>query len=172
MSLNQWYHKNIWAKIYILPASKMRSRLYKKMNKQTISVLRKNIVSFKIRETMWWAITKEQQGSRQKRGITCSWHQKMNSPIHEFKVLHIGKPKSLLKPLYNGALVLIYYFQHILSLVFFILKSFCSTLNSWIREFVFWCHEQVIREEILQLQPENQLGRSVMHRKLMRQNLF
>ena len=27
---------------------------------------------------------------------------------------------------------------------FFVLKTFCSNLNSWIGEFVFWWHEQVI----------------------------
>ena len=32
-----------------------------------------------------------------------------NSPIHEFKVLH--KSQSLLKPLFNGVLVLSYYFK-------------------------------------------------------------
>ena len=44
-------------------------------------------------------------------------------------------PKSLLKPLFNGVLVLIYYFKK--HFFFFILKTFCSTLNSWIVEFVF-----------------------------------
>ena len=45
-------------------------------------------------------------------------------------------------------IVLIYYFKNILSLVFFILKTFCSTLNLWIGEFVFWCHEQVTCQKI------------------------
>ena len=31
-----------------------------------------------------------------------------------------------------------------------LLKTFCSTLNSWIGEFVFWCHEQVINYQIWQ----------------------
>ena len=76
--------------------------------------------------------------------ITCSWHQKTNSPIHEFKVLH-KKPKSLLKLLFNGILVLIYYFKKHFKPCFFILKTFCNTLNSWIVEFVFWCHELVTK---------------------------
>ena len=42
-------------------------------------------------------------------------------------------PKSLLKSLSNGVLVLIYYFKkHFKS--FFILKTFCSTLDSKIGE--------------------------------------
>ena len=53
------------------------------------------------------------------------------------------KPKSLLKLLFNGALVPIYYFKKHFKPCFMILKTFCSTLNSWIGEFVFWCHEQV-----------------------------
>ena len=57
-----------------------------------------------------------------------------NSPIHEFKVLHKGQ--SLLKPLFNGVLFLIYYFKKHFNPCFFILKTFCSTLNSWIGEFV------------------------------------
>ena len=85
--------------------------------------------------------------------ITCSWHQKnefSNSPIHKFKVLH-KNPKSLLKPLFNGVLVLIYYFKKHFRPCFFISKTFCSTFNWWIGElenwrirgFVFWCHGQV-----------------------------
>jgi hypothetical protein len=42
-------------------------------------------------------------------------------------------PKSLLKPLFNGALVLIYYFKKHFKPYFFILKTFCSTLK-----FVNW----------------------------------
>ena len=34
-----------------------------------------------------------------------------------------------------------------ISNLFFILKTFYSTLNSWIGEFVFWCHEQVTSYE-------------------------
>ena len=30
-----------------------------------------------------------------------------------------------------------------------ILKTFCSALDSWIGEFVFWCHEQVSRKRNL-----------------------
>ena len=40
------------------------------------------------------------------------------------------KLKSLLKPLFNGVLVLIYYFEKYFKPCFFILKAFCSTLNS------------------------------------------
>ena len=41
---------------------------------------------------------------------------------------------NLIKPLFNGLLVLIYYFKKYFNPVFFILKTFCSTLNSWIGE--------------------------------------
>ena len=37
-------------------------------------------------------------------------HQKKNSPIHEFKVLHKSQ-RAFLKPLFNGVLFLIYYFK-------------------------------------------------------------
>ena len=48
---------------------------------------------------------------------------------------------------------MVYYFlfitlKNIFKPCFFILKTFCGTLNWWIGGFVFWCHEQVIREEI------------------------
>ena len=48
-------------------------------------------------------------------------------------------PASLLKPLYNGVLFLIHYFKKHFKPCFFILrafKTFCSTSNSWIGEFV------------------------------------
>ena len=44
------------------------------------------------------------------------------------------------KSLFN---LLIYYFKKHFKHCFLILKTFCSTLNLWIGEFVFWCHEQV-----------------------------
>ena len=44
----------------------------------------------------------------------------------------------------NGVLFLIYYFKKHFKPFLFILKAFCSTLNSWIGEFVvFWYHEKV-----------------------------
>ena len=65
-------------------------------------------------------------------------------------MLHKERPKSLLKSLFNGVLlVLVYYFKKHFKPCFLIVKTFCSTLNSWIGEFVFWCHEQVKRLEIL-----------------------
>ena len=70
-----------------------------------------------------------------KRSLFCSWHQKTNSPIHEFKVLNNIKPKSLLRLLFNGVLCSSYLFitlKNILSLVFLILKTFCSISKSWI----------------------------------------
>ena len=60
-------------------------------------------------------------------------HQFTNSPIHEFKVPHKGQ-RALLKTLFNGVLFLISYLK---KHRFFILMTFCSTLNSWIGEFVF-----------------------------------
>ena len=39
------------------------------------------------------------------------------------------KPKSLLEPIFNGVLVLIYYFKKHFKPRFLILKTFCSTLN-------------------------------------------
>ena len=62
---------------------------------------------------------------------------------HEFKVLQKDQRAFLLKPLFNGVLFLIYYFEKHFKPCFF------STLNSWIGEFVvslFLCHEQVICE--------------------------
>ena len=72
--------------------------------------------------------------------LTCSWHQKnetKNSPIHQLMNLKCCiKARELLKPLFNGVLFLIYYFRKHFKPSFFILKAFCSTLKSWIGEFV------------------------------------
>ena len=54
---------------------------------------------------------------------------------------------SLLKALFNGVLVLYYYFKKYFNLCFFILKAFCSTLNSRIGEFDFLCHEQGMNQK-------------------------
>ena len=81
--------------------------------------------------------------------ITCSWHQKTNSLIHEFKVLYKGQ-RAILKPLFNGVLFLIYYFKNHSKPCFLILKALKDILhhfkfvNWWIGEFVFFLyHEQV-----------------------------
>ena len=68
--------------------------------------------------------------------ITCSWHQKTKPRILQLTNLKCcikvrGPPKT---PFFNGALFLIYQFEKYSKPCFFILKTFCSTLNSWIGE--------------------------------------
>ena len=66
--------------------------------------------------------------------ITCSWHQKTNSPIHEFEVLQNVfkiKKQELIhrwKEVLKGSLAFMQYFKFV---------------NCRIVVFVFWCHEQV-----------------------------
>ena len=71
--------------------------------------------------------------------VTCSWHQKSNSPILQFSNLkcYIKAKEPYKTPFFYGVLVLMHYFKDILSLFFFILKAFCSTLNSRIGELIF-----------------------------------
>ena len=61
------------------------------------------------------------------RSITCSWHQKTKPQIHRFTNLKCRmKARESFKPLF----LMIFHFKP----CFFILKTFCSTLNSWICE--------------------------------------
>ena len=55
------------------------------------------------------------------------------------------KDKKPFKTPFNGVLVPISYFKKHFKpcCCFLFLKTFCSTLNSWIGDFVFWYHEQV-----------------------------
>ena len=66
---------------------------------------------------------------------------RLSQKSNKFKILQFTNSKCCIKArepsktLFNGAVPLIY-FKNILSIAFFILKTFCSTLNSWIGEFV------------------------------------
>ena len=83
-----------------------------------------------------------------RKRITCSWHQKTKprySRIHQFVNLNCCiKAREPFKTLFNGVLFHIYYFKKHFKPCFFILKTFCSSLNLWIRGFNFWYHEQVL----------------------------
>ena len=72
--------------------------------------------------------------------ITCSWHQKTKPQIFQLTNLKCCKEaREALKDLFNGVLFLISYFKKHAKPCFFILKSFCSTLNSWIGEWeILW----------------------------------
>ena len=87
-----------------------------------------------------------------RRYLTCSWHHKTKPRIHQFTTLKCCI-KSLLKPIFNGVLFLIYYFKKHLKSCFFILKALKDILQhfkfvNWrIGKLVvsfLWCHEQVI----------------------------
>ena len=67
--------------------------------------------------------------------LACLWHLITNSPIHDFKVLNKSQRAFKTPFLVVYYVVLIYYFKNM---------TFCSTLNSWIGEFLFWCQEQII----------------------------
>ena len=68
--------------------------------------------------------------------LTCSWHQKMKPWILQFTNLKcwIKGQRTLLETL--ETLFLIYYFKKHFKPCFFILKTFCSALYSWIGEFM------------------------------------
>ena len=69
--------------------------------------------------------------------ITCSWHQKTNPSIRQF-----ANPTSLIKPLFHGVLVLIYYLKSFFFHFKDILQHFKFVI--WrIGEFVCWCNEQI-----------------------------
>ena len=62
--------------------------------------------------------------------LVTSKNETKNSPIHEFR------PESLLKPLFNGALFLIYYFKKDFKPCFFILTALKDILQHF--ELVNW----------------------------------
>ena len=59
-----------------------------------------------------------------------SKNETTNSPIHQFKVLHKGQRAFKTPFLMVYVLFLIYYFKKHFKPCFFLLKTFCSTLNS------------------------------------------
>ena len=60
-----------------------------------------------------------------------------NSPVHQFMNLKCcTKAREPFKIPFNGVLFLIYYFKQHFKPCFFTLKTFCSTINSGIGEFV------------------------------------
>ena len=67
--------------------------------------------------------------------LTCSGHQKTKPRILQFTNLKCCiQAREPFKTLINGVLFLIYYFKKHSKPCFYILKTFCSTLNSWIGE--------------------------------------
>ena len=72
-----------------------------------------------------------------------SKNETTNSPIHQFTSLK-WRPESLLKPLFDGVLFLVYYFKKHFEPCFFILQALKDILQhcKFVVSF-FWCHEQV-----------------------------